>query len=126
MRVEGEKHKGKELVEMNLPTAPDGMLIGIANVLTSKLCSSEAARWTSSAITLPAVGWGVNGACLALGIGVGAVTGLGMLAAVPVWAGTALPAIEKSAPVIEETVFNVLSEKAPRILGSTEEVAMDE
>ncbi|RSL68914.1 hypothetical protein CEP54_002528 [Fusarium duplospermum] len=84
LRIAGEKHKGKELVEMNLPTAPKGMLIGIANVLASKLCSSGAARSISGAITLPVVGWGVNGACLALGAGVGAVTGLGILVMVPV------------------------------------------
>ncbi|RSM15876.1 hypothetical protein CEP52_000410 [Fusarium oligoseptatum] len=78
------------------------------------------------AITLPAVGWGVNGACLALGLGVGAVTGLGMLAVVPVWFGTTIPAMEKSAPVIAETIYDILSEEAPRILGSTERVAMEE
>ncbi|RSM20339.1 hypothetical protein CDV31_000834 [Fusarium ambrosium] len=126
LRIEGEKHKGKELVEMNLPTAPNGMLIGISNVLASKLCSNGVARFTSMAITLPAVGWGVNGACLALGLGVGAVTGLGMLAVVPVWFGTTIPAMEKSAPVIAETIYDILSEEAPRILGSTERVAMEE
>ncbi|KAI8717098.1 hypothetical protein NCS52_00784300 [Fusarium sp. LHS14.1] len=108
LRVEGEKHKGKELVEMNLPTAPNGMLIGIANVLASKLCSSRVARSTSGVITMPVVGWGVNGACLALGVGLGALTGLGMLVAAPIWVGTALPAMQNSAPVIEETIFNIL------------------
>ncbi|RSL89880.1 hypothetical protein CEP51_000993 [Fusarium floridanum] len=126
LRIEGEKHKGKELVEMNLPTAPNGMLIGIANVLASKLCSRRAAEYTSMAITFPAVGWGVNGACLALGIGVGAVTGLGALAVIPVWLGTAMPAMGKSFPVIGETICDILSEEAPRILGSTERVAMEE
>ncbi|RMJ18569.1 hypothetical protein CDV36_001688 [Fusarium kuroshium] len=126
LRIEGEKHKGKELVEMNLPTAPNGILIGISNVLASKLCSNGVARFTSMAITLPAVGWGVNGACLALGLGVGAVTGLGVLAVVPVWFGTTIPAMEKSAPVIAETIYDILSEEAPRILGSTERVVMEE
>ncbi|UPK89698.1 hypothetical protein LCI18_000633 [Fusarium solani-melongenae] len=125
IQVEGEKHKGKELVEMNLPAAPNDMLIGITNVLTSKL-SSRAARSASEATTLPVVGWGVNGACLALGVGVGAVTGLGMLVGAPVWICTAFPAMLKSAPAIEETIYNILSEKAPRILGSTEQVLMEQ
>ena len=53
----------------------------------------------STAITLPLVGWGVNGACLAIGIGLGTLTGLGFLIAVPVWFGTSPPAMSRAAPV---------------------------
>ncbi|PNP52591.1 hypothetical protein FNYG_15829 [Fusarium nygamai] len=125
LRVEGEKHKGKELVEMNLPAAPREMLSGIANVLDPR-SSNAIASVTSMAVTGPVVGWGINGACLALGIGVGAITGLGPLLAVPVWFGTAAPAMETAGPVIQETIYNTLCEEAPRILGSTERMVIQE
>ncbi|RAH67262.1 uncharacterized protein BO66DRAFT_413656 [Aspergillus aculeatinus CBS 121060] len=68
----------------------------------------------------PAVGWGAIGACLALGVGVGALTGLGALVAVPIWFATAPKAIEKTHSVICPAVYDALREEAPRILGSTQ------
>lgn len=116
-QVEGRKHKGKPLVEFNLPAARTGLLHGVANVLDPK-CSNAIASGVSIAVTGPTVGWGVNGTCLALGIGLGTITGLGPLIAVPVWVGTAIPAMSSTAPVIEKAVYGALCEVAPRILGS--------
>ncbi|KAJ5963182.1 hypothetical protein N7481_002893 [Penicillium waksmanii] len=118
LRVEGEKHKGKELVELNLPAAPAGLLNGVANVLDANGWNNIA-RGASVATTIPAVGWGINGACLAFGLGVGAVTGLGVFVAMPLWFGTAMPAMGAAAPIIDEAVYNALCEEAPRVLGST-------
>ncbi|KAK9485195.1 hypothetical protein V1527DRAFT_483286 [Lipomyces starkeyi] len=119
LRVEGEKHKGKELVELNLPTAPAGLLHGVANVLDPKSLN-KIARGATIATAGPVVGWGINGACLALGLFVGAATGLGALVAIPVWAGTAMPAMSRTSPYIEKAVYNALCEDAPRVLGSKE------
>lgn len=91
---------------------------GVANILDAKGWN-RIARGASVATTLSAVGWGINGACLAFGLGVGAVTGLGLLAAMPLWFGTAMPAISTVAPIIDEAVYTALCEEAPRVLGST-------
>ncbi|KAJ5381345.1 uncharacterized protein N7496_003773 [Penicillium cataractarum] len=123
LRVEGEKHKRKELVQLNLPAAPAGLLHGVANVLDPKGLNKIAAG-ASVVTTLPGVGWGVNGACLALGLGIGTITGLGAFVAVPIWLGTAMPAMSTAAPVIGETVYNALCEEAPRVLGSAERLNM--
>ncbi|CVL09107.1 uncharacterized protein FMAN_14253 [Fusarium mangiferae] len=125
LRVKGEKHKGKELVEMNLPAAPANMLNGVANVLDPKY-SNRIAKATSLAVTLPAVGWGVNGACLALGIGLGTLTGLGALVTVPVWIGTAMPAMSVTAPVMLDTIHSTLREGPARILGSKDILGRNE
>nr|CEG04403.1 unnamed protein product [Fusarium clavum] len=124
LSVVGEKHKGKELVEMNLPAAPPQMLDGIANVLDPNH-SNKIAEGVSTAVTLPVVGWGVNGACLALGTAVGTFTGLGMLIAVPIWWGTALPAMGVSAPLMLDAIHSSLCEERPRILGSTDRLGVD-
>ncbi|EXJ84794.1 hypothetical protein A1O3_05466 [Capronia epimyces CBS 606.96] len=113
-KVEGRKHKRKEYVRFNLPAAPAGLLDGVANVLDPKGWN-KVAEGVSTATTLPTVGWGINGACLAAGLGLGSLTGLGMLVAIPVWWGTALPAMDLAAPVIQETVYNALCEEAPRV-----------
>ncbi|KIW87253.1 uncharacterized protein Z519_12156 [Cladophialophora bantiana CBS 173.52] len=123
-KVEGRKHKLKEYVEFNLPAPPAGLLGGVANVLDPKGLNKVAAG-VSTATTLPVVGWGINGACLAVGLGLGTLTGLGALVAIPVWFGTAAPAMSAAAPVIHETVYDALCEEAPRVLGSTRRLNME-
>ena len=111
------KHKGKALVEMNLPQAPAGMLRGVANVLDPN-GSNKLASCVSVGTTLPVVGWGVNGVCLAVGVAVGSATGLGMLIGAPIWAACSMPAMMKTAPMIEDAVYDALCEEPARILGS--------
>lgn len=82
------------------------------------------AEGTGVAVTAPAVGWEVNGACLALGLGVGTLTGAGLLLALLLWMGTAPFAMGKSAPVIQETIYDALREEDPRVLGSNERLRM--
>ncbi|OQV09891.1 hypothetical protein CLAIMM_13967 [Cladophialophora immunda] len=123
-KVEGQKHRLKEYVQFNLPAAPAGLLDGVANVLDPKGWN-KVASGVSTATTLPAVGWGINGACLAVGIGLGTLTGLGALVAIPVWFGTAMPAMSVAAPAIHETVYDALCEEAPRVLGSTRRLNME-
>ncbi|RFU26136.1 hypothetical protein B7463_g10202, partial [Scytalidium lignicola] len=118
-RVEGRKHKGKPLVEFNLPAAPAMLLHGVANALDPK-SSNTIALGVSTTITLPTVGWGINGACAATGLCLGAATGLGVLVALPVWIGTAIPAMSTAAPVIGNAIYDALCEEAPRILGSNQ------
>ncbi|KAF4279521.1 hypothetical protein KXW14_006381 [Aspergillus fumigatus] len=81
-------------------------------------------KGTGVAFTAPAVGWEVNGACLALGLGVGTLTGAGLLLALLLWMGTAPFAMGKSAPVIQETIYDALREEDPRVLGSNERLRM--
>ncbi|KAH1466479.1 hypothetical protein KXX13_001175 [Aspergillus fumigatus] len=81
-------------------------------------------KGTGVAVTAPAVGWEVNGACLALGLGVGTLTGAGLLLALLLWMGTAPFAMGKSAPVIQETIYDALREEDPRVLGSNERLRM--
>jgi hypothetical protein len=121
LRVEGRKYKGKPLFEFNLPAAPAGLLHGVGNVLRG--LSDQTAKRVAAGTTLPLVGWGVNGVCLALGIGAGVVTGLGPLIALPVWLGTAIPAMEKTDPIICEAIHGALCAEAPRILGSHRRLA---
>lgn len=119
LHIEGQKHMGKALVELNLPAAPGGLLIDVANVLDPKNLN-KIAEGVTIGTTLPAMGWGLNGACLAAGLGLGALTGLGLFVAIPVWLGTAVPAMSVSGRVMAETVYNALCEEAPRVLGSNE------
>ncbi|KAL4910515.1 hypothetical protein BDW74DRAFT_141364 [Aspergillus multicolor] len=119
LQIEGLKHKGKDQVEFNLPAAPAGLLHGVSNVLDPNNWNTIAGG-TGAAVTGPAVGWGVNGACLALGIGLGTLTGAGMLLAIPMWMGTAPFAMATSGPVIHNTIYDALCEEDPRVLGSGE------
>ncbi|KAL4740435.1 hypothetical protein BDV11DRAFT_185495 [Aspergillus similis] len=123
LQIEGLKHSGRGQVELNLPAAPAGLLHGISNVLDPNNWNTIAGG-TSVAVTLPAVGWGVNGLCLALSLGVGTFTGVGPLLAMPLWMGTAPFAMGKSAPVIGETIYDALCEEDPRVLGSKERLHM--
>ncbi|OAP56317.1 hypothetical protein AYL99_09496 [Fonsecaea erecta] len=123
-KVEGQKHKLKEYVEFNLPAAPASLLDGVANVLDPKGLNKIAAG-VSTATTLPVVGWGINGACAAVGVGLGTLTGLGALVTIPVWVCTAMPAMSVAAPAIQETVYDALCEEAPRVLGSTRRLNME-
>lgn len=60
----------------NLPEAPLGLLNGITNALDPK-GSNMVASGVSGCASLVATGLGINEACLALGVGIGAATGLG-------------------------------------------------
>ncbi|RDW64341.1 uncharacterized protein DSM5745_09752 [Aspergillus mulundensis] len=119
LQIEGLKHGGQDQVELNLPRAPVGLLHGVSNVLDPNHWNTIAGG-TSAAVTVQTVGWGINGACLAVGIGLGTLTGAGMLLAAPVWVGSAALAMPASAPVIEETIYDALREEDPRVLGSKE------
>lgn len=123
LQIEGLKHNGSNQVELSLPAAPPGLLHGVSNVLDPNNWNAIA-EGTGVAVTAPAVGWGVNGACLALGLGVGTLTGAGLLLALPLWMGTAPFAMGKSAPVIQETIYDALREEDPRVLGSNERLRM--
>jgi len=116
-RVEGTKHKGQPLVQFNLPRAPAGMLNDVANKISGQ---NGVARGVSAVVATAAAGWGANGACLATGIGLGALTGLGLLVMVPVWVGSAMVAMPATAEVVDSAVYNALREDPPRILGSLE------
>ncbi|KAL4901078.1 hypothetical protein BDW74DRAFT_160703 [Aspergillus multicolor] len=119
LQIEGLKHKGKDQVELNLPAAPAGLLHGVSNVLDANNWNTIA-RGTSVAVTGPTVGWGINGACLALGVGVGTVTGLGVLLAVPIWWTAASYTMVPAAEAIDNTIYDALCEEDPRVLGSKE------
>ncbi|KAF2009913.1 hypothetical protein BU24DRAFT_427945 [Aaosphaeria arxii CBS 175.79] len=122
-QVEGRKHKGKPLVEFNLPAAHTGLLHGVANIIDPN-CSNAIAEGVSVAVTGPTVGWGINGICLALGTGLGVVTGLGPLIAIPVWVGTGIPAMSYIGPAMKDAIYDSLCEVAPRILGSHQRLGM--
>jgi hypothetical protein len=107
---------------LNLPAAPAGLLHGVSNVLDPHNWNTIAGG-ASAAVTLPAVGWGVNGVCLALSLGVGTLTGVGPLLAMPLWMGAPF-AMGKSAPFIHETIHEALREEDPRVLGSKERLHM--
>ncbi|KAF4336029.1 hypothetical protein FBEOM_10084 [Fusarium beomiforme] len=119
------KHKGKEFVEMNPPAAPNNMLIGVANVLDPRY-SNRIAEATSVAVALPVMGWGVNGACLAAGIGLGTLTGLDVSITVPVWIGNAMPTMPYTASVTVIAIHRTLCEGPPAILGSRDLLTTDE
>ncbi|KAL2862462.1 uncharacterized protein BJX67DRAFT_375258 [Aspergillus lucknowensis] len=123
LQIEGLKHGGENQVQLNLPAAPAGLLHGVSNVLDPNNWN-KIAEGAGVAVTLPAVGWGINGACLALSLGVGTLTGLGPLLAVPLWMGSAPIAMGKSAPHIEKTIHDALCEEDPRVLGSKERLHM--
>lgn len=117
LSVEGLSHKGRAYVSLNLPAAPVGLLHGVANVVDPTGANGTAAL-VAGAVTLPTVGWGINGACLAFGVGVASLTPLGPLLAIPIWCGTAVPAMMAAAPAIQSTIYESLREDRARILGS--------
>lgn len=123
LQIEGMKHSGKNQVELNLPAAPDGLLHGVSNVLDPNNWNAIAGG-ASIAVTMPTVGWGVNGACLAVSLFAGAVTGAGPLLAMPLWMGSGPYCMSKSAPYIQENIHDVLCEEDPRVLGSEERLHM--
>ncbi|KAG9508282.1 hypothetical protein J7337_001846 [Fusarium musae] len=117
LRIVGPKHGGKELVSFNLPAANPNLLDDVANALDPQGCNSKA-NMAAGATWLIGGAWGVNGACLAAGIGLGGVTGLGMLIAVPVWWGSMATV---GAPITfkaTDAVVEMLREEPARILGS--------
>lgn len=121
-QVEGEEDRGNAMTEFNLPAAPAGLLHGVANVLDPRHWNTIAGG-AAAATTLPAVGWGVNGACLAIGVRLGALTGLGAIVAAPTWILAAPPSMARAAPAIGGTVYNGLCEERPRIIGSTQRLS---
>jgi hypothetical protein len=119
LQIEGLKHSGENQVKLNLPAAPVGLLHGVSNVLDADHWNKIAGN-VGAAVTAPAYGWGVNGACLAVSLGVGTLTGLGPLLAIPMWVGIAPFAMGKTSPIIEGTIYDALCEEDPRVLGSKE------
>jgi hypothetical protein len=103
--VEGQKHKGKPLAEFNLPAAPQGLLNGVANILDAR-GRNTTAEIAGRLMTGVGAGWGVNGACLALGFGLGAVTGLGPFWMFPLWLGGAVVTVPPAGEAIQGTVRN--------------------
>jgi hypothetical protein len=61
--------------------------------------------------------------CLALGLGIGAFTGLGPLIAIPIWGGTFMSTTGPVADSVSETIVESPDEGDPRILGSTRRLA---
>ncbi|KAI9039872.1 uncharacterized protein KD926_008973 [Aspergillus affinis] len=122
LHVEGETYKDKDLVTLNLPAAPDGLLVDVSNV-TDPNNWCQIAQTISGISTAVTMGWGVNGACLAAGVGAGILTGLGPFIMIPVWAGGFATLGMKLGPKVdrfmEENVYYNLCEQDPRILGST-------
>lgn len=120
--VEGETYKDKDLVTLNLPAAPDGLLVDVSNV-TDPNYWCQIAQTIESISTAVTMGWGVNGACLAAGLGAGVLTGLGPFVMIPVWFGGFVTLGTKLGPKVEsfmeENVYYNLCEQDPRILGST-------
>lgn len=119
LQIEGLKHGGEYQVQLNLPAAPAGLLHGVSNVLDPNNWN-RIAEGAGVAVALPAVGWGVNGACLAGSLFVGAFTGVGPLLAMPLWMGTASVALTPSAEFIHGNIHDALCEEDPRVLGSNE------
>ncbi|KAF5962534.1 hypothetical protein FBULB1_14074 [Fusarium bulbicola] len=117
LRIVGPKHGGKELVSFNLPAANPNLLDDVANVLDPEGCDSKA-NGAAAATWLIGGGLGFNGACLAAGIGLGAVTGLGMLVTVPVWWGSMATLGAPVAIKATDAVVEMLREEPARILGS--------
>ena len=117
LRVEGTKFKGEGLVKINLPVAPKNLLYGVDNYLDPKW-QNKTADIAAAATTLVGTGWGVNGLCLALGVGLGAFTGLGALVTIPVWFSTASYSMPIAADAIHGAVHDSIREAPPRILGS--------
>jgi hypothetical protein len=115
-RVEGMKFKG-ELVKINLPAAPKNLLYGVENYLDPKW-QNTTADIAAVATTMVGTGWGVNGLCLALGMGLGTITGLGALVTIPVWFSTASYSMPIAAEAIHGVVHDSIREAPPRILGS--------
>ncbi|KAL4806402.1 hypothetical protein BDV18DRAFT_160471 [Aspergillus unguis] len=106
LQIEGMTDDGKGLVELNLPSAPPGLLYDVENVFDPN-------NWDKIA----------GGA--SIGIGVGAVTGLGVLATIPIWWGAGAWAMEKAESAIGNTIYEALREEAPRVLGSNERLEQD-
>ncbi|GAQ03685.1 hypothetical protein ALT_1006 [Aspergillus lentulus] len=119
LQIEGLKHGGQNQVELNLPAAPAGLLHGVSNVLDPNNWNTIA-EGAGVAVALPAVGWGVNGACLALSLSIGTLTGAGPLLAIPLWLGTGSFAMPTSASFIQDNIHEALREEDPRVLGSKE------
>jgi hypothetical protein len=116
-RVEGTKFDGEGLVKINLPAAPKNLLYGVDNYLDPKW-QNKTADVAAVATTLVGTGWGVNGLCLAVGMGFGAITGLGALVTIPIWVSTASYSMPIAAEAIHGAVHDSIREVPPRILGS--------
>src|SRR2546423_347384 len=100
--IEGLKHQGKPYVVFNLPAAPQNLLKGIGNVLDPSGSNSTAA--IGAATTWILGGTALNGGFLALGIGLGTLSGLGVLVTIPVWFGGAFGSATTIGLEVTETV----------------------
>ncbi|KAK1948917.1 hypothetical protein LY78DRAFT_732495 [Colletotrichum sublineola] len=86
LRIAGMRHSGKPLVSFNLPASQENLLDGVANVLDPEGHNMRA-EIADAATFLVGGGWGTNGVCLATGVFLGGITGLGALVVIPVWFG---------------------------------------
>ncbi|KAH6972609.1 hypothetical protein EDB80DRAFT_693501 [Ilyonectria destructans] len=124
LRIVGPKHGGKPLVSFNLPRAQNYSLDGISNVLDPEGCNTKAEIATGVTF-LVGGGLGTNGACLAAGLGIGAMTGLGALIAMPFWLGSFITVGAPVAATAAGALDEMLREEPPRILGSDIQLEVD-
>ncbi|TEA13182.1 hypothetical protein C8034_v005022 [Colletotrichum sidae] len=119
LRLVGPKSSGgKPSVIVNLPRSQEDLVFdGVANVLDPNGYTTKA-EIAYGATVLVGGGWGVNGACMAAGAGLGALTGLGAVIMVPVWLGGFVTVGHCAMVTISEKVRDCLREEEARILGS--------
>ncbi|KAK2007953.1 hypothetical protein LZ32DRAFT_540900 [Colletotrichum eremochloae] len=122
LRIAGMRHSGKPLVSFNLPAAQENLLDGVANVLDPEGHNMRA-EIAGAATFLVGGGWGTNGVCLATGVFLGGITGLGALVAIPVWCGGFMSVGAPAAAYAAQTIHGALRENAPRIIGSDDRLA---
>ncbi|CAG9945032.1 unnamed protein product [Clonostachys rosea f. rosea IK726] len=118
LHILGFREGGKALVSFNLPAKQETLVLEDVDNNLDPHSQKLRAEVASTAVLLVGGGWITNGACLAVGLGLGTVTGLGPLLAIPVWFGGQ---ITVGAPVAETTadiVNNLLTEERPRVLGT--------
>lgn len=121
LQIEGDSHGGGvPLLEIDLPAAPRDMVLRcVANNPTQYGGTvADAAATVTLGVTL---GWGVNGACLAVSMGLGTLLlgpAMAPLIGVPLWFGTAVPAMSAADEVLEPSLHEAFIGQPPRILGS--------
>ncbi|KDN63503.1 hypothetical protein CSUB01_11836, partial [Colletotrichum sublineola] len=122
LRIAGMRHSGKPLVSFNLPASQENLLDGVANVLDPEGHNMRA-EIADAATFLVGGGWGTNGVCLATGVFLGGITGLGALVVIPVWFGGFMSVGAPAAAYAAQTIHGALRENAPRIIGSDDRLA---
>lgn len=117
LSVEGLTHQGRPYMALNCPAAPQGLFKGVANILDPN-GYDQAAEIAGAATFLIGGGWVLNGVALAVGLGVGALTGGGALVAMPIWFGGSAKFGFPAAIWCSEQIQSLMAEEKPRILGS--------